>query len=133
MSSRLNFDVYEVNTGSVFQGELMHRSSKRWYRRSSKRNPRKEVVRHERKVARIRALRRNVNQMLKGSSQVSEEQGAAGRRPDIHHYIGINENKPISLLSFANRPDASDLQDPLLKVSILVFLRPLISRLTPRP
>ncbi|TEB29739.1 hypothetical protein FA13DRAFT_1584662, partial [Coprinellus micaceus] len=93
-------DNYSTETG-----ELMHRSSKRWYRRSSKRNPRKEVVRHERK-------------------------GAAGRRPDIHHYIGINENKPISLLSFANRPDASDLQDPLLKTFIHGLQAHLLTRLT---
>ncbi|TEB19086.1 hypothetical protein FA13DRAFT_1606363, partial [Coprinellus micaceus] len=111
-------------------GELMHRSSKRWYRRSSKRNPRKEVVRHERKVARIRALRRNVNRVLKGDPKVMQEQMIAAQQPDIHHYIGFNESIPIPLLSFAKRPDSSVPQDPLVEGFIPGLQAHLLPRLT---
>jgi hypothetical protein len=102
----------------------MHRSPKRWYRRSSKRNPRKEVVRHERRVARIRKLRNELRSRNKVDPKIVEEQKLGAKAADIHHFIGTNQNTPVSLNSFrVPSPDCSvrseDLgtsPDPLGKV-----------------
>ncbi|TEB29008.1 hypothetical protein FA13DRAFT_1602778, partial [Coprinellus micaceus] len=89
-------------------GELMHRSPKRWYRRSSKRNPRKEVVRHERRVARIRKLRNELRSRNKVDPKIVEEQKLGAKAADIHHFIGTNQNTPVSLNSFrVPSPDCS--------------------------
>jgi hypothetical protein len=86
---------------SFQQGELMHRLPKRWYRRTSKVNPRRGVLKYERKVARIREIRRRVSGLDKASSRVSEELEdqvlAAHSMPDIHHYIGRSEKVSVSV------------------------------------
>jgi hypothetical protein len=94
----------------------MHRFSKRWYCRSSKRNARKEVARHERKAAYIRVIHRNINRTNRKQSKITEEQKLAARTPNIHHYIGVNENVPVSLLDFAQGADPGIEQDPIFKV-----------------
>ncbi|RXW16502.1 hypothetical protein EST38_g9352 [Candolleomyces aberdarensis] len=98
-------------------GELMHRLPKKWYRRSSKRKIREEVVRHERKAAHIRAIRARINASTATKKQI-EEQRRAARKADIHHHIGVNENYPISLLGLSSigEPQPSDVEaDPLGK------------------
>lgn len=97
----------------------MHCCSKRWYRHSSKVDPRREVVRHERKVARIRALRKQVRKALQADSKASEvieEQKSAARRPEIHHYIGSNKNIPVPLSSFVIDAFPESNRDPVFKV-----------------
>ncbi|KAJ3510574.1 hypothetical protein NMY22_g15941 [Coprinellus aureogranulatus] len=110
---------------STEAGELMHRFSKRWYKQSSKKNPRKEVVRHERKVARIRAIRRELNRRQKeedaskaktGDTTAREaEQGATVSKRDVHHYIGRSQNHELPLSSFAS---TAALVDPLAKTFV---------------
>lgn len=96
----------------------MHRYPKRWYQRTSKKNVRKEIARHERKVARIRGIRQKLNEAKRKRGKDIEEQQSAAKNPDIHHYIGISQNCPISLIDLS-RVYADDTPglDPLGKVS----------------
>ncbi|RXW12496.1 hypothetical protein EST38_g13358, partial [Candolleomyces aberdarensis] len=110
-------------------GEFMHRYPKRWYQRTSKKNVRKEIARHERKVARIRRIRQKINEAKKKQGKDMEEQKAAAKNPDIHHYIGTSQNCPVSLidLSRGNADDTPGL-DPLGKG----FVQNLREHLLPR-
>ncbi|KAJ3543081.1 hypothetical protein NMY22_g3268 [Coprinellus aureogranulatus] len=131
-----NFTSLETTlVQSECSGELMHRSSKRWYKQSSKRNPRKEVVRHERKVARIRAIRRELNRQKEANALKAKtgddpkeeaEQGDAVRKPEAHHYIGSSQNIEVPLASFAS--DAA-LVDPFTKTFIPTLQKHLLPRL----
>ncbi|KAJ3531527.1 hypothetical protein NMY22_g8114 [Coprinellus aureogranulatus] len=116
-------------------GELHHRSPKRWYRRSSKRNFRPEVLRHERKVVRMRKLRQRLESLRKACTKEIEEQKAAARMADIHHYIAQDQNAAVPLTRFTLDPECtegeamSDSQhDPLGKI----FVPQLLEHILPR-
>ena len=105
------------------QGELMHRLPKRWYKRTAKTNPRRGVLKYERKVARIRELRKKLSRRGPALGEELEEQVAAARRPDIHHYIGHSQKVSVSLFTFApmsepsgSSPDRMSIYDPLAEV-----------------
>ena len=102
----------------------MHRFPKNWYRRTSKRNIRKEIARQERKVARMRALRQQINKAKKTAGKEFDEQKAAARNPEIRYYIGITQNCPVSVLSLSQpSPDGTPGVDPLRKVSLIYVAR----------
>ena len=96
----------------------MHRLPKRWYRLCSKKKFREEIIRHERKAAHIRAIRARINTANSTRKEI-EEQRKAARIADIHHYIGTNQNYPISLLSLSSTNESPAIDgeaDPLGKV-----------------
>ncbi|KAJ3543294.1 hypothetical protein NMY22_g3196 [Coprinellus aureogranulatus] len=110
-------------------GELLHRFPKRWYKRTSKKNPRKDVMRYERRVARIRELRRGMKASRSTSEKAVEEQRIAAQVADTHHYIGSNRRNPIALSAFGQNIDPETLEhDPLWKS----FLPSLQHHLLPR-
>ena len=86
----------------------MHRYPKRWYQRTSKRNVRKEIARQERKVAQIRRIRQKINEAKKRTPRDIEEQNLAAKNADIHHYIGINQNCPVSLINLSQANESHD-------------------------
>ncbi|KAJ2933285.1 hypothetical protein H1R20_g3796, partial [Candolleomyces eurysporus] len=114
---------------STEAGEFIHRYPKRWYQRTSKRNIRKEITRQERKVARIRAMRQKINEAKKKRARDIEEQKVAAKNADIHHYIGISQNCPVSLINLSRTyPDDTPGLDPLGKS----FMKGLREHLLPR-
>ncbi|KAJ2932090.1 hypothetical protein H1R20_g5002, partial [Candolleomyces eurysporus] len=115
---------------STERGEFAHRYPKKWWHRSPKRNVRKDIARHERKIARARAIRHRINEAKRRRGNEINEQKMAARNPDIHHYIGINQNCPVSILPLSQTyPEDMPGLDPLGKNFMMDLRNHLLPRL----
>jgi hypothetical protein len=111
---------------TILQGELLHRYPKKWYKKGPKKDARKDVGRYERRVARVRQLRREFDgSKRRERADAAREQKEAATNGEIHHYIGEAKNFPVELSAFglyvprgAPTPESSsEVDDPLGAVS----------------
>ncbi|KAF6749791.1 hypothetical protein DFP72DRAFT_1014005 [Ephemerocybe angulata] len=110
-------------------GELMHRWSKRWYKRSSKKNPRKEVVRHERRVSRMRELRKKMERRRK-HEQLLETEGTTEKKTNRYHMSASHYTAvPLSSLHLRNLSNDGLVQDSPFQTFLSQLRQDLLPRL----
>jgi hypothetical protein len=93
------------------QGELEHRTPKSRYKRTSKKNYLKQLTQIERRQARIRQIRRQLNAGKTTSACDGEVEYASS--PKARYYIGKSQNEPVVLPIFLQENRG----DPAIKVS----------------
>ncbi|RXW15845.1 hypothetical protein EST38_g10003, partial [Candolleomyces aberdarensis] len=108
-------------------GEHWHGKNKGWSKRTSRKFIRKEISQHERRQARVKRIRRQIlsNAKSEEARELHEQQEAA-RNPDIHHYIGQSQQKPVLCTDYFQNGSLST------DVACSSFIRNLKQHLLPR-
>jgi len=86
------------------KGELAHRTVKAWYSRTNRKTYIYQITRIERRQARLRRIRRNLN---RNYSEVVE------KTSQPHHHIGISQKLYVHVGTFLRENSG----DPAIKVN----------------
>ena len=93
---------------SLSQGELEHRSPKSRYTRTDRKSFVKQLMRIERRQARIRRIRATNNP----EGQMTNTDEATTASPEEHHFIGKSQNSPFNIAAHLHENQ----RDPAIKV-----------------
>jgi hypothetical protein len=96
----------------LLQGELEHRSPKGNYKRTSKKNFKKQLVQIDRRKARIRRIRQKMSTTGSISADLPDTHFSAGSDAAQCYRIGISQNQPQEIGIFLR----TYLGDPAIKV-----------------
>ncbi|KAH7904490.1 hypothetical protein BJ138DRAFT_1019091 [Hygrophoropsis aurantiaca] len=89
---------------STEPGELEHRTPKRWYTHTSRKQYVKQITRIERRQARIRRIRERLDARVGGGPDAhADEDGSMACLPEVHHGIGSSQNIPCDIPSFVQK------------------------------
>ncbi|KAH7909551.1 hypothetical protein BJ138DRAFT_1197527 [Hygrophoropsis aurantiaca] len=89
---------------STEPGELEHRTPKRWYTRTSRKQYVGQITRIERRQTRIRRIRERLGNRTGGSSETHADEDSAMACPSgVHHVIGSSQNIPCDIPSFVQK------------------------------
>jgi hypothetical protein len=106
----------------LFQAELEHCTPKSRYKRTSKKNYRKQLTQIERRQARVRQIRSRLN--AGKASRYNEVEYASSSMPQ--YCIGKSQNQPVILSIFLQENRG----DPAVKVSNVSGLLSLYSKVS---